>query len=355
MFKRITASIAIVVLFGLIASAIVYNKIKNFGQQLIEIDTAHVIHLKPGQSAHTVYRSLPLVHDKANNLYFKLWLRLYPQNSRVKAGYYVIKQTMSLNDVYAMINRGEQTQFSIALVEGQTIRQWLEVLRNTDTLFNDLPELADLYRIITDNFAAQTPNSVAQANNEVAHFCKNTLASLEGCLLADTYFYSYQDSALSILQRAFIAMDSALDAAWDQRFQDIPLSSPYEALILASIIEKETAVAHERGIIAGVFSNRLELNMRLQTDPTVIYGIGPDFDGNITRAHLREKTLYNTYRINGLPPTPIAMAGKSSLMAAVQPEITDYIYFVAKGDGSHQFSTTLQEHNRAVAKYQLNR
>jgi UPF0755 protein len=150
-------------------------------------------------------------------------------------------------------------------------------------------------------------------------------------------------------------MDTALDVLWAERFLDIPINTPYEALILASIIEKETALPSERGVIAGVFSNRLELNMRLQTDPTVIYGIGPDFDGNITRAHLREMTPYNTYRIKGLPPTPIAMAGEASLTAAIRPEITDYIYFVAKGDGSHQFSVTLKEHNQAVATYQLNR
>lgn len=146
-----------------------------------------------------------------------------------------------------------------------------------------------------------------------------------------------------------------MTSEWEQRAVDLPLQTPYEAIILASIIEKETAVPSERDMIAGVFINRLNRNMRLQTDPTVIYGIGPTFDGNITRKHLRTATPYNTYVIKGLPPTPIAMAGKAAIHAALHPLSTDALYFVAKGDGSHQFSTTLEEHNAAVRKYQLKR
>ncbi|WP_371192990.1 endolytic transglycosylase MltG [Glaciecola sp. SC05] len=321
-----------------------FLQVNALGTQTINIQTPLIVHLKPGQSAQSIWRSLPVTHSELNHTYFKLWLKLYPENSRVKAGYYEFNSSQSLESIFEQISKGKETQFSIALVEGQTIRQWLSLLSATSTLKQDLPEFDLLYALVTETKTSQHTN-----------FCENDMSSLEGCLLADTYFYSYQDSALSILRRAFNAMDTELDIAWSQRFQDIPLRSPYEALILASIIEKETAVASERGLIAGVFSNRLELNMRLQTDPTVIYGIGVDFDGNITRAHLREMTPFNTYRIKGLPPTPIAMAGRASLMAAVQPQITDYIYFVAKGDGSHQFSETLAQHNKAVAEYQLNR
>ena len=157
------------------------------------------------------------------------------------------------------------------------------------------------------------------------------------------------------MARAHEALIAFVDEQWQQRALDLPINTPYEALILASIIEKETAVPEERSRIAGVFVNRLNSNMRLQTDPTVIYGIGDNFDGNITRKHLRTPTPYNTYVIKGLPPTPIAMAGKAAIKAALQPLETDEVYFVAKGDGSHQFSTTLEAHNAAVRKYQLKR
>jgi UPF0755 protein len=150
-------------------------------------------------------------------------------------------------------------------------------------------------------------------------------------------------------------MQIVINEEWQGRYIDTTYNTPYEMLIMASIIEKETAVESERGLISGVFDNRLKRNMRLQTDPTVIYGVGPSFDGNLTRKHLRQKTPYNTYVIKGLPITPIAMAGPASIKAAGKPDVTEAIYFVAKGDGTHQFSKTLAEHNAAVRQYQLNK
>ncbi len=337
--------IVIVVLLAAVLSLtyFAYTHVKAFGAKTVSPPQAFVVQLEKGDSARDVWRQLPLETSDTDNFTFKVWLKLFPEFSRVKVGYYEFSAEPSIQDVFTIITSGIQTQFSISLVEGLTIRQWLEVLKADSKLKQDLPSQDALFDAIVNS-----------ADNKPG-FCNNDLRSIEGCLLADTYFYTYQDSALSILRRAYSSMAEALDTAWAQRYQDIPIDTPYQALILASIIEKETAVASERGVIAGVFSNRLELNMRLQTDPTVIYGIGPDFDGNITRKHLREYTPFNTYRINGLPPTPIAMAGMPSLMAAVQPDITDYIYFVAKGDGTHQFSVTLQEHNEAVAEYQLKR
>jgi UPF0755 protein len=180
-------------------------------------------------------------------------------------------------------------------------------------------------------------------------------SSAEGLFLADTYFFTANTATSSILTRAHKAMLDYVETQWQQRQADLPLNSPYDALILASIIEKETAVSAERTKIAGVFVNRLRKNMRLQTDPTVIYGIGDAYDGNITRKHLRTPTPYNTYTIKGLPPTPIAMAGKEAIWAALNPMETDALYFVARGDGSHEFSSSLAAHNAAVRKYQLNR
>ena len=177
--------------------------------------------------------------------------------------------------------------------------------------------------------------------------------SAEGLLYPDTYYYVAQSKASELLLRAYQRMTDKLQQAWLNREADLPYDTPYKALIMASIIEKETARGFERPVIASVFVNRLRKNMRLQTDPTVIYGLGEQFDGDITRAHLKQKTPYNTYRIKGLPPTPIAMAGLASIEAALNPDVTEFLYFVSKKDGTHHFSKTLAEHNRAVRYYQL--
>jgi len=178
---------------------------------------------------------------------------------------------------------------------------------------------------------------------------------LEGWLFPDTYHYHNNDTASSVLKRAAVKMQQVLEDAWHERSDDLPYDTAYKALIMASIIEKETGLASERPLIASAFVNRLNTNMRLQTDPTVIYGIGADFDGDIKSKDLRDYTPYNTYRINGLPPTPIAMPSKAAILAAVNPPQSDYVYFVSKGDGSHQFSTTLKQHNVAVNTYILNK
>lgn len=358
MLKKCLYGLTFLIIVFLVGAALLYQKVQTFANANKVISEDTVIHLQAGQSAHTVFQALESIEKTSlNRLYFKLWLRLYPENAQVKAGYYRFEansdetnadangdKQISLSEVFDTIRNGDESQFSITLVEGLTLKEWLSLIENTDTLTQDIPKQDALYSRL-----------VEQSGGTSESFCVNELRIIEGCLLANTYFYRYQDSAMSIIERAYQEMGKTLQETWSQRFKDIPIARPYEALILASIIEKETAVASERGTIAGVFSNRLELNMRLQTDPTVIYGIGDEFDGNITRKHLREYTPYNTYRIKGLPPTPIAMAGREALIAAVNPDITDYIYFVSKGNGTHQFSVSLAEHNAAVAKYQLNR
>jgi UPF0755 protein len=180
--------------------------------------------------------------------------------------------------------------------------------------------------------------------------------SPEGLFFPDSYDFPRGTTDLDILQRAFERMQLVLEREWLNRSAGLPLETPYEALVLASIVERETGVPRERGTIAGVFVRRLQKRMRLQTDPTVIYGLGPDFDGNLRRSHLRdEDNAYNTYRRHGLPPTPIALPGLAALQAALHPEPGDALYFVARGDGSHHFSATLREHNEAVKRYQLQR
>ncbi|MEX2367612.1 MAG: endolytic transglycosylase MltG, partial [Pseudohongiellaceae bacterium] len=177
----------------------------------------------------------------------------------------------------------------------------------------------------------------------------------EGMIFPDTYNFTRGTSDLEILRRANRLLEQVLEQEWQARDVGLPYDGPYQALIMASIIEKETAVAAEREQIAGVFVRRLQRGMRLQTDPTVIYGLGALFDGDLTRADLRRQSPYNTYLNNGLPPTPIALAGREAIAASLHPEQGDTLYFVARGDGSHQFSATLEEHNAAVQRYQINR
>ncbi len=181
----------------------------------------------------------------------------------------------------------------------------------------------------------------------------NSESHPEGLFFPDTYYFDRNTQDITVLKRAYESMHEKLEKAWLGRDDHLPYKSPYEALIMASIIEKETGKASERKMIAGVFINRLRIGMRLQTDPTVIYGLGDQYDGNIRRKNLESDTPYNTYTRAGLPPTPIAMPGLASIEAAMHPAETKALYFVGKGDGSHVFSSTLAEHNRAVIKYQL--
>jgi UPF0755 protein len=258
----------------------------------------------------------------------KLWLKFFAANTHVKSGTYRLTPGLSLREVFGILSRGEEHYFAVSLVEGLTLKEWLVTLKAKTELIND----------VSLDQVEETINITSSVNEEKAPMLwLNEASSAEGLFLADTYFFTANTAASSILKRAHKAMLDYVETQWQQRQEDLPLNSPYDALILASIIEKETAVSAERTKIAGVFVNRLRKNMRLQTDPTVIYGIGDTYDGNITRKHLRTPTPYNTYTIKGLPPTPIAMAGKDAIWAALNPMETDALYFVARGDGSHEF------------------
>lgn len=260
----------------------------------------------------------------------KLVRRFHPELTQIKAGTYQLMPKMTLVQVLQVLVAGKEHQFAITFVEGSRFSEWLAILQRNEHLNHQL----------TDRSEA-----------EIAQQLGIEPQKLEGLFLAETYHFTKGASDLDILKRAHRKLQVILDSAWATRQDNLPLNTPYDALILASIIEKETAVESERERIASVFVNRLNKRMRLQTDPTVIYGMGDTYDGNIRKKDLRAPTPYNTYVINGLPPTPIAMPGEASIRAALNPEQSAYLYFVASGNGGHVFSKNLTDHNRAVRAY----
>jgi UPF0755 protein len=265
--------------------------------------------------------------------YFTLYARFSGLAARMQAGEYQIDSTLTPRELLALLVSGRVVQHAFTLIEGWNFHELMQALRGDGVLVQTLPNDAAPERVM------------AALGFEKTH--------PEGRFLPDTYHFPRGTNDVQFLQRAHRAMQAYLAEQWGEREENLPLESPDEALILASIVEKETGAAEERPLIAGVFVNRLRKGMKLQTDPTVIYGIGPDFDGNIRRRDLRRDTPYNTYTRYGLPPTPIAMPGRAAIRAALHPEKTDALYFVARGDGTHKFSATLAEHEAAVIKYQL--
>ncbi|MBD1388462.1 endolytic transglycosylase MltG [Neiella sp. HB171785] len=314
----------------------VRHQIKQFAQQPVTLQQPTLVTVTPGQSVYAVVRSWRQQGWINQHNWLRWLLKQHPELGAIRAGTYQIEAGLTLEQALAHLAQGHEHQFSITFVEGSRWLDWQQQLQQASHL-TGLELLGDEQQL----FAKL---NVAQAN-------------LEGLLYPDTYFYTAGTSVLALLQRAQSQMAEVLAGAWESRSEVASkhLQSAYEALILASIIEKETGQQGERALISSVFHNRLETRMRLQTDPTVIYGMGERYDGNIRKADLREATPYNTYVIRGLPPTPIAMPGKAAIDAAVQPESSDYFYFVSRGDGSHVFSKTLAEHNANVRQYILNR
>ena len=291
--------------------------------------------IEPGMSAAEVADALVAsgVDTSAWGLF--LWFRLSGQSRALKAGSYEIAPGTTPTTLLDKLVRGEQAVRRLTLVEGWNVRQVLQAVRAAEHLIDDLP-------------AGDDPVALARhLGLRVAH--------AEGRFFPDTYVYPKRTPASRVLRQAAAAMDTRLADAWARRQPGLPLRTPDEALILASIVEKETGLEADRAHVAAVFINRLRIGMRLQTDPAVIYGLGERFDGDLRRRDLVTDTPYNTYTRAGLPPTPIAMPGWNSLLAAVQPASSRALYFVARGDGSSAFSRTLDEHNRAVRRYQLQR
>lgn len=251
----------------------------------------------------------------------------------IKAGNYEIAAGTTLPQLLDRLTQGDVTQAGFTLVEGATFREFKRALAENPQVAKTVLNLPDAE--LMSRLGAAQPFA-------------------EGWFFPDTYYFSSGASDFSLLQRAHRLMHDRLEAAWAKRAPGVPFTDPYQALILASIVEKETGRAEDRPLVASVLSNRLRLGMRLQTDPTVIYGMGDGFDGNLRRRDLEKDTPYNTYTRVGLPPTPIALPGQGALDAVLNPLRTDYLYFVSRGDGSSQFSTNLADHARAVAKFQKN-
>lgn len=270
-----------------------------------------------------------------------LWLRVQAkvlkQEGVLRVGEYDIPAQLTGAQLLRHLQQARPVAYSLTLIEGTTLRDAIAVLAQADGLQQDIAPL--------------TPMAIASLL-ELDGIAK---ANPEGWLYPDTYIYHRGDRVSAIIRQAHQRMQRELDDAWQHRQANLPYKTPYEVLIMASIIEKETGAPWEREEIAGVFVRRLQKNMRLQTDPTIIYGLGDEFKGNLRRRHLNDASnIYNSYRHHGLPPTPIALVGRAALQAAVNPKDGDTLFFVARGDGTHVFSATLAEHNRAVRHYQIN-
>ncbi len=286
--------------------------------------------VNPGSSISSFAKQLEDKQWIATRFWLRNYGRLFPQKANIKAGTYLIAKNSTLVELLAQLVEGKEHQFSVTFIEGTRFKDALAILAEHPYVKHSVKG-----------------NTIADISAKLGIKSKNP----EGWLFPDTYAFTAGTLDLTVLQRAHKNMQSQLNQLWQQRSKNLPYKTPYQALIMASIIEKETSYIAEQPVISSVFVNRLRKRMRLQTDPTVIYGLGDRYAGDITRAHLREKTAYNTYRINGLPPTPIAMAGLSALKATLNPIKSDYLYFVSGGNGKHVFSKTLVEHNRAVRDY----
>lgn len=314
-------------------AAIVLGLVWSLNTTISRSDELIDAHVTSGMGARAIAAELRSQGLMVEPTLFVLAARLTDKANQLKAGRYVIPQEISTLGLVSFLSIGKGLLNSVTLVEGLTSAQMLAHLQKQPGLKNDIETL--------------TEGDLAKKFNLGSN-------GLEGWIYPDTYRYAPGSKLSEVLARAIRLQQKELAQAWASRARDLPLNSPYEALILASIIEKETGMASDRPRISSVFANRLNRKMLLQTDPTVIYGV-EDFDGNLTRKHLRTDTPYNTYTRPGLPPTPIANPGKASLYAAVRPEETDFLYFVSKGDGSSYFSRSLREHNNAVRRYILRR
>ena len=321
-------------LFVVGATGWIYVEYQHWLEQPLVINDQRILTVPSGSNLRKVIAELESAGVITSGWLLLAHARLYGQSHRIQAGEYRLAVGVTPRSLLDQLVSGDVIQYAFTIVEGWTFRQLRKALDAESTLVHSLTGVS-------------AEQLMALIGSPDLH--------PEGQFLAETYHYPKGLTDVDFLRRSHLALQWALSDAWDQRAPDLPLSSPYQALILASIIEKETALAEERPQIAGVFTRRLTKRMRLEADPSVIYGLGDRFDGDLRSRDLRTDTPYNTYTRRGLPPTPIAIIGRSAIEAALHPLAGDMLYFVAKGDGSHQFSATYREHRQAVRKYQLKR
>lgn len=325
--RQVLAAFAVVLV--LLLGRVYLFKARVDGPLLLQ--SAHVLQVEKGASLTRVLLDLEAQGILQGASDVLLYARFTELATRMQAGEYELVAGLTARGLLELLASGKIIHHQVRIIEGWTLRQALQAIQ--------------AHPAITSTLTPDEPQALQQV------FATEQYP--EGLVFPDTYNFSRGTTDIELLQRAREVMEQTLALSWAAREVGLPYGSPYEALILASIIEKETALLDEQSQIAGVFVRRLRLNMRLQTDPTVIYGLGDEFDGNLTRAHLQQDTPWNTYVRAGLPLTPIALPGLGAIQAAMHPAEGDKLYFVARGDGSHYFSATLEEHNQAVRQYQL--
>ena len=332
LLNKLIITAAVVLIF---AAWLAYS-VSNYMHTPLLFDAPVEIELQRGAPVRSVADQLQQQQLLDYPAYFMIWVRVNGVARRMQAGEYTVQPGQTLAELVDDMVNGRVRQYALTLVEGWTFSEVLHAIQRNPILVNTLDEL-----------------DAAAVMSKLGHEGEHP----EGRFYPDTYFIHRQTTDVELLQRAYQQMSMHLQYLWEGRDPDLPFEVPYQALILASIVEKESALAEERPLIAGVFINRLRKGMRLQTDPTVIYGLGASYDGNIRFRDLRKDTPYNTYTRSGLPPTPIAMPGLGALKAVMHPQKTEHLYFVAYGDGSgrHLFSSTLAEHEKAVDHYQRKR
>ncbi len=324
---------ALLMLGALLALAVLLQQVA-LQQRLQLPESEYLLEVPAGATPGGVLNRLEAEGVLSDAFWLRQYWRFNLADPRLHSGEYRLLPEMSAAELLAQWQRGEVLQHSLTLVEGWNFRQVRAALAQQDKLQQTLAAKSDAEVMALLGWEGQHP---------------------EGWFFPDTYSYVRGMSDLDLLKQAGARQQQVLTEEWEQRADNLPYATPYQALIMASLIEKETGVAAERDEIAGVFVRRLGINMLLQTDPTVIYGLGEAYTGNLTRSHLRQPTPYNTYVIAGLPPTPIALAGREAIYAALHPAPGNTLYFVARGDGSHVFSKNLSDHNKAVREYQLKR
>ena len=329
MMRLIRLSVIVSVIVAILGSAWLFQ----YARTSLKLSPqAQEISIQPKSGLKSIANQLVEQQVLGNPWAFIVLAKLLQKEQNLKAGEYTLNKNITPYQLLLSLNHGKATQGSITFIEGKTFKQMREKIAKNDAIKNTTQELSDA---------------------KIMQLIGKGEAHAEGLFFPDTFYFDRGTLDTILLKRAYDSMQAKLNQAWNNRAPNLPYKNSYEALIMASIVEKETGKASERPMIAGVFLNRLRIGMRLQTDPTVIYGMGEKYDGNIRRKDLQTDTIYNTYTRSGLPPTPIAMPGLASIKAALHPEQTKALYFVGKGDGSHAFSNSLVEHNRAVAKYQL--